>query len=60
MFFLFFLRLLVDQTRYFVFSGPGVGFGFGPVRFLVYTPTVFVFPLFVSAFVSRVISFFFN
>ena len=37
-----------------MFSGPWVGFGLGSVRFLVYTPTVLVFPLFASPFVSRV------
>ena len=33
---------------------------FGSVRFLVYSPTIFVFLLFASHFVSRVVSFFFD
>ena len=33
---------------------------FGSVRFLVYTPTIFVFPLFAFPFASRAVSFFFD
>ena len=33
---------------------------YGSVRFLVYTPTIFVFLLFASHFVSRVVSFVFD
>ena len=39
---------------------PGLGFGWDSVRFLAYTPTIFVFPLFAFSFVSRIISFFFD
>ena len=41
---------LVDQTRYL----------FGSVSFLVYIPTVFVFPHFAFPFSSRVVAFFFD